>query len=57
MAIMVARGEDYRCIDMEIKFICAYVDKATGYIENAELIKINTMYSEVLLELNYNYFK
>lgn len=40
----------YSCIDMVFSFICRYWDRATGYFEGSELIKVNTMYSALLLE-------
>lgn len=35
---------------VEPMHICAYVYKATGYIEDDELTKVNTTYPELLLE-------
>lgn len=35
---------------MAFHLISAYVDSATGYIEDAQLTEVNTMYSELLQE-------
>lgn len=43
-------GKDYQCIEMVCSFICAYVDKAIGCIEGADLTKVNSNYSELQLE-------
>lgn len=40
-----------RCIDMVYPYSCEYVDKAIGYIAEAELTKVDTMCSEILLEV------
>lgn len=36
---------------MVFLFLCGYVNKATAYIEDAELTKANTVYTELLFEL------
>lgn len=46
--------KEFQCIDMVLTLICGLVDKATGYTEDVERTNMNTMYSELLLEL---YFK
>lgn len=42
--------KDYQCINVVFPFICKYVIKATGNIKDAKLKKVNTRYSELLLE-------
>lgn len=44
------KGKDYQCIDMLFPSMSSNVDKAAGYIEDAELKNGNTMYSELQLE-------
>lgn len=40
-------------MDMVCPFISAGVAKVTGFIEDAELTKVNTIYSELLLEIYF----
>lgn len=42
---------DYQCTYLMLPFICAYMDKAIRGIEDTELTKVDTMYSELLFEL------
>lgn len=44
-------GRDYQCINMVFSFNWAYVDKATGHNQDSELTKVNTICSDLLLEL------
>lgn len=44
------KAKDCHCINMMLPFIRAYLDRATRYIEDEELTKKNTMYSELLLK-------
>lgn len=39
--------EDYQSVDMVVPFILVFADKATKYVKNKELTKVNSLYSEL----------
>lgn len=41
--------KDYQCIEMVLPFTWGYVDKVSECIEDVELMKMNTIYSKLLL--------
>lgn len=43
-------GESYRFTDMVFPFLCGHVKIPAGYIEEAELSKMNMLYSVFLFE-------
>lgn len=44
-----AGGERFQSNDTEIPFICRLADRATGYMEDLELTKVNYLYFELLI--------
>lgn len=44
-------AKDYQCINMVLSFIFGCVNKATGYIEDAKLTRMNTIYFALLFKI------
>lgn len=44
-------GKDYQRIDIVFPLICAFVNEATGYTKDEDLIKGDSLYSELLDEI------
>lgn len=44
-------GEIYQSTDVVFPFTCVLVDKANGYTENGELMKVNCLYFELVNEI------
>lgn len=43
--------KDHQCVDMVFPFISAFLDKSTRYIIDAELTKVNSLYSDLFAEI------
>lgn len=41
----------YHSTDIMFPFFCAFVKKATGYAEKEELMKVYSLYSELVVEI------
>lgn len=50
----ILNAKYYQFIDIPFLFLCRHVDKNAGRVEDAEVKKVNTMYSKLLLELHHS---
>lgn len=47
-------GKDFKCLDMVFPFVAAYIDRVTGYQDNAPLTDICTSYTTLMQDLLYD---